>query len=99
MLKEATYVSIDCEFTKVSNHVNDFDPQFEVYKKYKETIEDALLTELGISIFTKKDKHFETSVFNFSLFPDKHSRKKFAKAEYSCLYFLAVQDFDFKKCF
>lgn len=26
VLKNATYVSIDCEFTKVSSQINNFDP-------------------------------------------------------------------------
>ena len=49
-----------------------------------------MLNELGLSIFTHKEKVVETQVYNFTLFADKHSRKKNIVAENSCLYFLAV---------
>lgn len=52
LLEKASFVAVDCEFTSVSSAENKFlFSQNDLYLKKKKVVENALLTELGVTIF------------------------------------------------
>ena len=58
LIKNASFIAIDCEFTSVSrqSHIFDFDSQKKVYEKYKEVVKDSELLQLGLTIFQNKNE-------------------------------------------
>lgn len=98
----ADFISFDAEFSSVTakRAFTMFDNSNSVYMKLRETVKDALLLQLGISIFkTLPDGKTETAVYTIYTFPHKSEKRKKHSIENDCLAFLAENGFDFSRCF
>jgi hypothetical protein len=99
---KADFISFDAEFSSVTTKrpFNMFDNSNSVYMKLRETVESALLLQLGISIFrTLPDGKTETAVYTVYTFPRRSEKRKKHSIENDCLAFLADNGFDFSRCF
>ncbi|XP_076309191.1 poly(A)-specific ribonuclease PARN-like isoform X2 [Tachypleus tridentatus] len=103
-IREATFLSIDGEFTGLCTEmsIHRFDTARERYMKLRETASSFLLIQFGLSAFlydAEKDRYTHRD-FNFYVFPRKIIRQCFDHqflCQASSLEFLASKGFDFNR--
>jgi len=98
----ADFISLDAEFSSVTakQAFNMFDNSNAVYLKLRDIVKDALLLQLGITVFkTLPNGQVETAVYTIYTFPHKSEKHKKHSIENDCLAFLAESGFDFPRCF
>ncbi|XP_024881595.1 poly(A)-specific ribonuclease PARN-like [Temnothorax curvispinosus] len=106
VLKDATFLSIDGEFTGLNSgpDAGPFDTPAQYYGKLRAGSMDFLLVQFGLSVFTynsQTNKYSQRS-YNFYVFP-KPLNRQIPDSRFMCqassIAFLANQDFDFNKLF
>ncbi|RLU16444.1 hypothetical protein DMN91_010512 [Ooceraea biroi] len=106
VLKDATFLSIDGEFTGLNSgsDIGAFDTPAQYYAKLRSGSMDCLLVQFGLSAFTydaETDKYTQRS-YNFYVFP-KPTKHQMPDCRFLCqassIDFLVNQSFDFNKLF
>lgn len=107
-IEKAAFVSIDGEFTGLSNENiknSALDTQAERYLKNRDTASKFLLVQFGLCAFHYDEKNgkFSSEAFNFYVFPRPFHRNLAPDSRFMCqtssIDFLINQNFDFNKLF
>ncbi|KYN27188.1 Poly(A)-specific ribonuclease PARN [Trachymyrmex cornetzi] len=106
VLKDATFLSIDGEFTGLITGPDgsQFDTPAQYYSKIRTGSMNFLLMQFGLSVFTHNpDTHkYSQRSYNFYVFP-KPINRQVTDTRFMCqsssIIFLANKDFDFNKLF
>ncbi|KAK9883461.1 hypothetical protein WA026_001640 [Henosepilachna vigintioctopunctata] len=105
-IKEATFITFDCEFTGLNaiSNINAFDTIDEYYNKVKKNCKDFLVIQFGLSAFRydKLESAFKQSTYNFYIFRkplDRNIPDQRFLCQSSSINFLISQGFDFNKLF
>lgn len=100
-IKSSSFLSLDCEFTGISdNNVSAFDTPEEVYEKTCNSTEGYIIVQFGLTIFRQistEPLKFNYKSYNFYVYP--RTKKNTFKCQGECLSFLSSYGFDFNKLF
>lgn len=101
VIEDASFFSIDAEFTGINHesNLNSFDTLPEFYKKTVDSTDGFIIIQLGLTAFklNEKNETFTYKSYNFYVLPQ--SFKQRYKCQGSSMSFLAEHNFDFNKLF